>query len=183
VAELLEKSPCAGLLPLTHGGVTVSEVALGALTSVSAWRGKDKDLSEALKAAHGMAAPSTGRATGKEGARAIWFGHDTLLLAGPHPDAKLATLAALIDQSDAWACVRIEGDGTETVLARLVPVDLRASVFKRGHTARTLVGHMSASVTRIADSAFLILVFRSMATTLVHELETAMRAVASRAEG
>ena len=76
--------------------------------------------------------------------------------------------------------VRLEGGAAEDVLARLVPVDLRQSGFKRGHTLRTMLQHMSVSITRISDEAFLILAFRSMAGTLVHDLETAMKGVAAR---
>jgi len=180
VAELVAKSPCDGLLPLTLGGVTASEADLGTLTMVLPYCGRQKALSQALQTAHGMAFPAPNRATGKAGARALWFGREGALLAGPDPDPALAEHAALSDQSDAWAAVRLEGAGAEDVLARLVPVDLRAAVFKRGHTLRSQVAHMSGSVTRVGERAFLILVFRSMAATLVHDLKTAMEAVAAR---
>jgi len=181
VAELIAKTACAGLLPLEIGSQRLSEVDLGTLTSLAPYAGQDKPLSAALKQAHGMAMPGANRATGKEGARAIWFGQGQVMLAGPAPDAGLKELAATTDQSDAWATVRLEGPGAIDVLARLVPIDMRSPAFKRGHTARTQLGHMMASITRVADEAFLILVFRSMAGTLVHELETAMQGVAARA--
>lgn len=180
MAELVAKSPCAGLLPLEIGAAKLTEEEAGVLTSILPYKGQDKALSEALKAAYGMAFPAPNRATGKAGARAVWFGRDLALLMGPAPDAALAAHAALSDQSDAWAAVRLEGEATEAVLARLVPVDLRASVFKRGHTVRSQVAHMAGSVTRVGEKAFLILVFRSMAATLVHDLKTAMEAVAAR---
>jgi sarcosine oxidase subunit gamma len=59
-------------------------------------------------------------------------------------------------------------------------VDLRPQVFKRGHTLRTELKHMMASITRIGAQSFQIMVFRSMARTLVHDLKTAMEAVAAR---
>ena len=180
MAELVAKSPCAGLLPLEIGAAKVSEEDLGVLTSVMPYKGQEKPLSAALQAAHGMAFPAPNRATGKAGARAVWFGRDQALLMGPAPETALAEHAALADQSDAWAAVRLEGDAAEAVLARLVPVDLRTSVFKRGHTLRSQVAHMAGSVTRVGEKAFLILVFRSMAATLVHDLKTAMEAVAAR---
>jgi len=180
VAELVAKSPCEGLLPLEIGAVQVTEEDPGVMTSILPYKGQGTALSAALKAAHGMAFPAPNRATGKAGARAIWFGLDQALLMGPEPDASLAEHAALSDQSDAWAVVRLEGAGAEDVLARLVPVDLRGAVFKRGHTVRSQVAHMAGSVTRVGDRAFLILVFRSMAATLVHDLKTAMEAVAAR---
>ncbi|MCB1362987.1 MAG: sarcosine oxidase subunit gamma [Rhodobacteraceae bacterium] len=180
MAELIARTPCAGLLPLAVGGVDLTEESLGALTTLSPRRGQEAALSEALEAAHGMAFPAPNRTTGKAGARAIWFGRGQALLAGPEPDADLARLAALSDQSDAWAVVRLRGAGAVDVLARLVPLDLRAAAFRRGHTARSELAQMMASITRLGADDFQIMVFRSMAATLVGELKTAMEAVAAR---
>ncbi|MBQ4826265.1 MULTISPECIES: sarcosine oxidase subunit gamma [unclassified Leisingera] len=180
MAELIAKSPCEGLVPATIGGMSLTEEHPGAMWTVAPFKGQQEALSKALETAHGMAFPAANRATGKAGSRAVWFGRDMALLMGLAPDAKLAGHAALTDQSDAWAVVRLEGAGAEDVLARLVPVDLRNQVFKRGHTARTELKHMMASVTRTGPQAFQIMVFRSMAKTLVHDLKTAMEAVAAR---
>ena len=92
----------------------------------------------------------------------------------------LAGLAAVTDQADGVAAVKIEGDAAEAVLARLVPLDLRAASFKRGHTARSLVNHMTASITRLGPKSFEVMVMRSMAQTLVHELTEAAEGVAAR---
>lgn len=180
MVELVAKSPCEGLLPIEIGTVSLSEVDPGAMTSLAPFKGRQDAAAEALKSAHGMAWPAVGRATGKAGARAVWFGRAHVLLMGPEPDPSLAASMALTDQSDAWAVVRLEGAGAEEVLARLVPVDLRRASFKRGHTVRTELMHMAASITRVGDMAFQVMVFRSMARTLVHDLKTAMEAVAAR---
>lgn len=180
MAELIAKSPAEGLLPLKIGAIRLTEVEAGHLTSVSAFEGNTKALSDVLKTTHGMAVPGPNRATGKDGARAIWFGLSHMLLIGPEPDAKLSRVAALTDQSDAWAVVELKGPGVSDVLARLVPVDLRPGHFKRGHTARTDLMHMTASITCVGANTILILVFRSMAETLVHDLKTAMEGVAAR---
>ena len=127
-----------------------------------------------------MGFPAINRSTGKAGARAIWFGQGVALLQGPVAAAGLAEFAALTDQSDAWAVVRLDGIGSADVLARLVPVDLRALTFKRGHTVRAELAHMQASITRIGPDAFQVMVFRSMARTLVHDLKVAMAAMAAR---
>lgn len=101
-------------------------------------------------------------------------------MAGPEPDTSLAIHAALSDQSDAWACVELTGPDVEDVLARLVPVDMRSASFKRGQSVRTLIQHMNGSITRIGADRFLVLVFRSMAATLVHDLKEAMESVAAQ---
>ncbi|KIC36603.1 sarcosine oxidase subunit gamma [Leisingera sp. ANG-M7] len=180
MAELKAKSPCDRLLPITLGGMSLTEEQPGSMWVLAPFKGQEKALSKALEAAHGIAFPAANRATGKAGSRAVWFGREMALLMGPEPDAKLVKHAALTEQSDAWAVVRLDGAGAGDVLARLVPVDLRPQIFKRGHTVRTELKHMMASVTRIGPQAFQIMVFRSMAKTLVHDLKTAMEAVTAR---
>jgi len=180
VADLIAKSPCDGLLPLAIGAASLSEVEAGAITSISPFEDGAEPLAEVLKSAHGLSIPAPNRATGKDGARAIWFSRSHVLLVGPKPDPVLAQYAAVTDQSDAWTAVRLEGDAAVDVLARLVPVDLRQATFKRGYTVRTMIQHMNGSITRVGDRAFQIMVFRSMAATLVHDLKTAMEGVAAR---
>ncbi|MCF6232106.1 MAG: sarcosine oxidase subunit gamma [Rhodobacteraceae bacterium] len=180
MTDLTAISPCEGLLPLVIGDLTVTEQPFAAITSISPYKSREKDLSAALKAAHGLAFPAPGRSSAKAGARAIWFSQGQALLIGPDPDTGLGELAALTDQSDAWAVVRLEGGGAVDVLARLMPLDLRPAVFKRGHTARTELAHMLASLTKVGDKSFQIMVFRSMARSLLHDLKTAMEAVAVR---
>ena len=180
MGELIAKSACDGLLPLCIGQTTLREVDLGILTSVAPYKGQGDAVSQSMKAAHGISFPAVARITGKSGNQAIWFGRDMALLVGPQADVSLSKCAALTDQSDAWVCVELGGDGAEDVLARLVPLDVRVAHFKTGHTARTLVQHMNASITRTGSDVFLILVFRAMAQTLVHELKEAMEGVAAR---
>lgn len=180
MAELIAKSPCEGLLPVTAGGLTLTEAPHVPMTSLAPYRAQEKALSDALKAAHGMTFPAPNRATGKAGGRAVWTGRGQAMLIGPEPDASLAKHAAVTDQSDAWSVVLLEGERGADVLARLCPVDLRPVVFKRGHTLRTDLMHMAASVTRTGAQTLMIMTFRSMAKTLVHDLTTAMAAVAAR---
>ncbi len=180
MAELLARTPCQGLLPLEIGTVTATEEDIGTLTVLVPYRGRAGALRDALAAAHGLGLPAPGRVTTAGAAQAIWFGRGQVMLAGPDPDAGLARHAALSDQSDAWAVIRLDGAGAEAVLARLVPIDLRAAAFARDRTVRSQLMHMPASITRVGDRAFRLMVFRSMAATLVHDLKTAMEGVAAR---
>ncbi|MGJ8590673.1 MAG: sarcosine oxidase subunit gamma, partial [Yoonia sp.] len=173
MAELKARTACGDKLPLEIGTVQLEELDLGPVTSVMVW-GSDKELSATMKAAHGMAFSKPNRSSGKDTTRCIWFGRNQALLIGAVPDVSLGQHAAIVDQSDTWCAVSLSGEASEDVLARLVPVDLRRAQFKRGHTVRTQVGHMMASVTRTGPDSFMILVFRSMAATLIHELKQAM---------
>ncbi|WP_293573106.1 sarcosine oxidase subunit gamma [Phaeobacter sp.] len=180
MVELREKSPCDGLLPLSIGALTVTELALGQVTSIAPYPGQLDQVRADMSETHGLRWPAANRSQSKQGVRLLWFGRDQALLIGQAADPKLAGHAALVDQSDGWACVALEGPGAEDVLARLCSIDLRPSVFKRGHSARCDLRHMMASVTRLGTQRFQIMVFRSMAQTLVHDLKTAMEAVAAR---
>jgi sarcosine oxidase subunit gamma len=177
----LAQSPCEGLLPITRGGVTLSELALGPVTSVAPFRGQGAAVSALLKKTLGLSFPEAGQTATSGQARIVWSGRGRTLLIGVEAPEGLADLAALTNQSDAQAVVQIEGAGVEAVLARLVPVDLRIEAFPTGATARTLLGHLTVSVTRTGKIRFEIMAFRSMAQTLVHDLDRAMTHIAGRA--
>lgn len=180
MVELKARTPCEGLLPLEVGALRLSEAEAGPMTSVAAFQGQDAALSTAMKAAHGVTFPEPNSVAESGKARAIWFGPRMALLTGTAADPGLASHAALTDQSDAWAVVRLQGDGAADVLARLTPIDLRPGVFGPGATARTELQHMQASVTCLEEGNYQIMVFRAFAETLVHDLKTAMQAVAAR---
>ncbi|SDD75743.1 sarcosine oxidase subunit gamma [Ruegeria marina] len=180
MGNLVAKSPCKGLLPLSVGAMSASEVETGAMTMLSPRKGQDGALDEAMRAVHGLGYPAPSGVESAGEARAIWFGHSSVLLVGAEPGQRLEEHGVLVDQSDAWAVVRLDGPGAEDVLARLVPVDVRLCAFPVGSTARSKIGHMSGSVTRVGEASFWLMVFRSMAETLVHDLKSAMEAVAAR---
>lgn len=176
--KLAAKTPLDGLAPKTLGQITMREVSFDAITSVAPFQGQERAVSDALKTQIGAALPKPGRATGKPGARVVWSGIGQALVLGPNIAAIPG--AALSDQSDAWACVAIEGDGVRDVLARLTPLDLRDGAFKTGHAARTEFDHMPACIMRTGKDAYCVMVFRSMAETLWHGVEAAMQVVAAR---
>jgi heterotetrameric sarcosine oxidase gamma subunit len=178
VADLTASTPFADLLPLAIGGVTLTAADPGRLTVLTPF---DRDAAgAALDSAHGLTLPEPNRTTGKDGNRCLWFGLRDVLLMGPEPDAALTEHAAVVDVSDGWVAVTLEGAAGPEVMARLVPVDLRPAQFAQGHSVRTQIFHMTGSITRTGPETLLILVFRSMAATLVHDIERAMAAVASR---
>lgn len=178
--KLMAQTPCYGLLPMSHGTVAVHEVVQDHIVSIAPYKGKATALNKAMTTAYGLKYPAAGRVTANDAVRCQWAGHaHAFLIGSPAVDA-LSDLAAVTDQSDAWAIVHISGDHVHDVLARLIPMDLRPSAFKKNYTARTMVQHMAANVTRVGPDAFEIMVMRSMARTLVHDLETAMENVAAR---
>jgi sarcosine oxidase subunit gamma len=174
VVELIEKSAGAGLLPITQGALTLSEVVQRQITSIAPQRGKEKVVATALKKATGLTLPDVGKSDGKDGAQIIWTARGQYFLIGA--DAPNLS-AALTDQSDAWCAVMLDGVEAADVMARLCPIDV--SAMQQGDVARSLIGHMSAIIIREADG-FQIMVFRAFAKTLIHEMHRAMRTVAAK---
>lgn len=177
--KLIAISPLADRAPIRIGACGLAEADPGPITSVAAFTGKDKALATALKAATGLAPTGPNRFTAKGPARMVWTARGQAFLIGvPAPD--LSGIAAVTDQSDGWVCLRVEGPAAETVLTRLYPIDLRLRAFEVGHAARTPLNHLMSVLMRSGAETFDILVFRSMARTAWHEIETAMRGVAAR---
>ena len=71
------------------------------------------------------------------------------------------------------------GPQAADALMRLVPVDLHR--LTKGDAARAPLGHLQSVLICNAPGDFDILIFRSMARTAWHEIETAMQALAARA--
>jgi sarcosine oxidase subunit gamma len=179
VPSLIAKSPCEDLLPIEAGGVKLSEYASQRVTSIAPFEGKERATGTALKAI-GLGWPKPGQSISGGGARIFWTGRGQAFLVGAEP-AGLDGLAAITDQSDGWARLKLEGSAAEAVLARLVALDLRKAAFPDGSVARTGLGHMMMILRRDGADTFEIMVFRSMAAFAVGEIHHAMAACAARA--
>ena len=178
MASLLELTPCEDLLPLTVGSVTLSELPPARITSVAPYERQQAAATKALKAL-GLGWPKPGHMVARNDTACLWSGRGQAFLIGTEATG-LEKVAALTDQSDGWAQMRIDGPDAVAVLSRLVPVDLSLSGFGKGRVARTSLGHMMLLIARTGAQAFDLMVFRSMTRSAVHELETAMKAVAAR---
>ncbi|MXQ07990.1 sarcosine oxidase subunit gamma [Alphaproteobacteria bacterium GH1-50] len=177
MVELMAQSPVSSRLPLEIGGVTLALAEPGRVTWVAVR--DDGALASALEEEVGCGLPTALRSTTASGLRLVWHGPGQVLAIGALPSA-LAGLP-MTDQSDGFACLALSGHGARDVLARLTPVDLRGHVFPVDGAARTLLGHMTATLIREGDAAWLCLVPRSMADSAVHDLTRAMEGVAGRA--
>lgn len=182
MVELIAKNPLEDLLPVHAGDTSLSEATPAFITSLSPLQGKAKACGEGLKKAYDIGLPAAGRSTGKAGMRVIWTGRGQYFLVGGQQAGKaLAKCASLTDQSDGWVVMQLTGASAVDVLARLTPIDLRADVFKRGHTARTELAHMMSIMTR-TTKGFEIMVMRSFAKTAVYSVKAAMQSVAAEAD-
>ncbi|SMX33411.1 sarcosine oxidase subunit gamma [Actibacterium lipolyticum] len=180
MAKLIAKPALETGMPFAAGDAQLSMPDLGCLTSIAPFDGALAAVAASLMAAHGLGFPEPSKMTVAENAQCIWWGRGQAMLVGPAVDDGLAKHAALTDQSDGWVAFLLDGAGSTEVLSRLTPIDMRLSVFPDGHTARTQLGHMMASITRTGAQQFRIMVFRSMVQTALHELQGAMKAVAAQ---
>ncbi|NDR59608.1 sarcosine oxidase subunit gamma [Aliiruegeria sabulilitoris] len=175
---LTPQGPLEGL-DLHHGNLKLSAVALGRVSWIAPYPGTETALSHALQAACSMSFPGPGESRESTAGRILWSGRAQALLIGPQPSAAIEKCAAVVDQTDGWAAMRLTGYGAARALARLTPLDLRPSHFSRGRTARSLLGQVPGLIIANEDG-FEILVMCSMAETARHEIENAMRSVAAR---
>ena len=177
MAKLIAKSAGSDLLPVKIEDLTMTEELVGRITSVAPFEGREKAVSEALKTETGCAFPAPNRMTSKGKNRIVWSGLGQAFVMGPTIDI---AGAALTDQSDSWTVLALEGALARDALARLTPLDLRESQFKRGHVARSLLGHMNCLLIRAGADRYELMVFRSMTQTAVHELTRAMESVTAQ---
>ena len=175
--ELIAKSALEGR-SLSLGGVNLAEVEVGPIFSIAVFPGGGKTVARGLKSL-GLAFPAPNSFVEKAGARIVWTGRYQAFLMGVAPPALDG--AAVTDQSDGWAVLALSGASAVDVLARLVPMDLRLSACPVGSALRTQVNHMNAVILRTGDHSFEAMVFRSMAQSAWHELETATHMVEARA--
>lgn len=176
MVDLIAETPCGARLPLTHGGVTLREVACDHLLSVAPFDGCHGAVSQAIESVLGHGLPEVGESA--HHGRLIWYSHGVWLVFADLPDLPGA---AVTDQASGHAIVEIEGAGVRDVLARLCPLDLRPARFGDGASHRSLIGHVIVHITRIGET-FRLMAPRSMAGTLIEDLSRAMRNVTARAQ-
>ncbi|WP_428426353.1 sarcosine oxidase subunit gamma family protein [Pararhizobium sp.] len=78
--------------------------------------------------------------------------------------------ASISDQGHGRVRIGISGASVEAVLAKGTAVDLALSNFPVGHSAMTLIGHISALISRTGPESFELLVLRGFAESLWDEL-------------
>jgi heterotetrameric sarcosine oxidase gamma subunit len=178
VPELIAKSALEGQRPLTLGSVTLAEGLAGPITSIAVFPGGAKAVAKALKPL-GLTFPEPNAFAAKGAARIVWTGRDQAFLMGVEPPEMDG--AALTDQSGGWAVLSVTGSGAADALMRLVPLDLRLPAFPVGRAVRAPLNHMNMVLIRSGEQAFDLMVFRSMARTAWHEVETTMQALEARA--
>ncbi|MFN7222454.1 MAG: sarcosine oxidase subunit gamma [Paracoccaceae bacterium] len=169
--DLIAK-PALGVAAVTLAGTTLAEEPQVRITSVAPWPGQSDEVGAAL----GLAFPKPNTVSRSDGARLVWAGREIAFLFDAAAPEGLP--AAITDQSDGWVTLSLGGPCAVAVLARLVPLDLRA--IEPGQAFRTALTHLPLLLIVEAPDSFSLLTFRSMAKTAWHEVQEAMEKVAAR---
>lgn len=166
----------------TVAKLTLSENPDIALASVTARADHTTACRAHLNALLGSDAPAPGKACLHDPELAFWTGPDQWMIAAPfetHEDlaarlkAQFGVAASITEQTDAWACFDLRGDGIDPVMELLCAINIRA--MQTGDAARTVIHHLGCFVIRMAPAGDLrILGPRASAGSLHHAILTAM---------
>lgn len=165
-------------------GITASRRDELTIASVAAARGKFSLLNAAVQGAYGVALPETPqRVALGEGIQAVWAGPEQWLLVadrGTNRDLsaelapKLRGLAAVTDQSDARAVVRVSGPRARDVLAKGLPIDLHPRAFPADGAAITHASHIGVILWQVDETpTYDLAMFRSFADSFASWLRHA----------
>jgi sarcosine oxidase subunit gamma len=154
------------------GVIATARENLG-IASIIAGDGDTSALGNAIRSRFGLDLPRTPLAAMSETHSLLWAGPGQWLLvadsrAGFTEDlAALSELAAVAEQSDGRAVLRLTGPMARRALAKGCMIDLHPAAFPKGMTALTSIAYIGVQLWRAADgpdgSVFEIMVPRSMA--------------------
>jgi sarcosine oxidase subunit gamma len=184
VPDLTPRSAFIGL-PARSGraegepGVTVRPRDDLALARVIARKGRAGDLAAAVRSRYGLDLPSTPKRVEQGGLAVIWSGPGQWLavaedgrdLARELTDA-IGAFAAVSDQSDGLAVLRVAGPHARDALIKGVGLDLHPRAFGPGDAAVTVIAHIGAQLWQLDDGpTYEIAIYRSFAGSLWRWLE------------
>jgi sarcosine oxidase subunit gamma len=151
------------------GVIVAPRESLG-LATMMAFDGKVDELRARLRALYGFEAPARPVIAQGHGLDLAWAGPEQwLAVSGERTVAErlaeeLKGLAAVTDQSDARAVLRVSGPKAREALAKGCPIDLHPRAFRPGDTVLTAIAHVGVQIWQVDDApTFDLLVPCSMA--------------------
>lgn len=158
------KSPWSGFTKVGRYGSMRGDLGLKlalrdnlGLATVIVAEGQDLALRRRLSEHFQISLPDVGHANFRGDTGLVWSAPGQWLVVTDSRAAVrqlselLRGVAAVTDQSDARAVVRISGPQARSALAKGVMLDLHPSVFKAGNTAVTNIAHIGAQLWQVSD--------------------------------
>jgi len=182
-ASLQARAPLAGLAQPGRYGAATPEVGLMiearndlAIATMTARRGKERDIKSAIAAAYGIDLPDGPRVSRRAGVSFAGIGVQQWMAAAETPAStefvrhlreRVAGLASVANQSDGRVVLRLHGGRVREVLAKGVPVDLHPRSFRTGDIASTVIAYVGVQIEQLDDRpTFQLMAFRSLAGSL-----------------
>ena len=179
---LTERPAFASLLsavgPETRAGVLVSEPSDLQLATVIPRQGRRDALADRLRATYGVDLPGGPKRVASDGLALLGTGPRTWLAqrtGGPALASELARtlgdVAAVSDQSDGYAVLRLTGEKLRATFEKGLAVDLHPRAFRPGDVAVTTCAHLGVIVWQLDEApTYEVAVFRSLAASFWHWL-------------
>lgn len=176
--DLLPRAAFANLpvIATPGSGVIVSERDALGIASVLAKRGQQAALARQIRERFGIELSPGPRRSAAGDYAFIATGPGTWLATSEAAGNALVTsltdtlgeYAAISDQGDGQAVLRVSGPKAREALCKLVPIDLHPRIFRSGDVAVTVAAHIGATLWRLEDDSagqavYEIAVFRSLA--------------------
>lgn len=164
----------AGRYGSIHGsaGVQFTPCEGLGLATVIARSGRHQELALVLSEHLGLVPPEPRKVTSSTRGTLVWSGPGQWLLVTKDRalirdiSRDLEGIAAVSDQSDARAVLRLTGPRIRNALAKGCLIDLHPRRFGPGDTAQTAIAHIGVQIWQIDDAPIYdIAVFRSMAAS------------------
>jgi methylglutamate dehydrogenase subunit D len=170
---LTARSAFAGAKAPGGSSVTLDVIDDLMITHISVLKGQTAALLSKMREAYGLELPVSPTMTEGRSLSALWAGPGQWLVIAPAEGrsdleqelAKALTgLAAVTDQTDSRAIVRVSGPKAASVLATGLPIDLHPRAFGPNSVAITHAAHIGVVVWRgAADQSFHVACSRSFA--------------------
>jgi heterotetrameric sarcosine oxidase gamma subunit len=183
--ELEHRSGLQSLIgEVVRDGLAVAEPSGYAIANIIARKGKLPDLADSFRTHLGIELPQGPRRAHRNGLAVLGIGPGKWLAIDESPafagmrDLASAVdgTASLIEQSAAFAMLRVSGPAAGKVLQKGVHLDLHPDVFGVDHVAVTRLGQIGATLWKIDTiPTFQIAFPRSMAASLCHWLGASSR--------
>lgn len=153
--------------PSGAAGVTLRERQGLTLANISAFKGREAELAEAVRSAYAIELPTTPKRVANGAVAFVWAGPNKWLATSTSGADFEALPGVVSDQSDGRTVLSISGPKARETLSTLISIDLHPRAFGLGDVAMTHAASIAVHLWRTDDApTYEIVCFRTFAATL-----------------